>query len=310
MKSRCLLLSVFVMISLQLAAQDTCLPKYALPVHKLMLDNKVEMAYVEKGRGKVLLFVHGLGGNISHWMKSIELLSAHYRCIAVDLPGYGYSASQNQNNPTDQLAFYADATVQLTRKLKIKSFDIIGHSMGGQVAVIAGLAYPKNIRRLVLVNPAGLETFTASEATLLNTYTTTAFFKGQDDVAIRASFKNNFFEMPAETESLIQYRLKLKTCPGADNYYGLLVKGVKGMLDHPVKKSLSQLTQQVLLVMGEKDNLIPNKLLHPTLTQQNIIKVATDSVPRINVTVVPNAGHMLPFEKPLLFCNAIKEFLK
>ena len=289
-------------------AQDNCLPVYSLPVKNIQLSSG-RMAYVEKGKGKVLIFIHGLGGNISHCVKVINDLSSSYRCIAIDLPGYGYSTNTNQNS-SDQLSFYANVVMQFAKKLKIKYFDLVGHSMGGQIAVIMGLNHPKIIKRLILVNPAGLETFTSGEAKLLTTYTTTAFFAGQDEAAIRTSFKNNFYSLPEDAEALIRYRLKLKACVNANDYYEVLVKGVNGMLNHPVKDDLKNLKQNVLVVLGENDNLIPNKLLHPALTGNDISKIATDNIPGVKLKIISKAGHMLPFEQPSLLNKAIKEFVQ
>jgi pimeloyl-ACP methyl ester carboxylesterase len=291
------------------SAHDSCYAEYGLPVKKVLLNDGSQLAYVEKGKGKVIIFIHGLGGNISHWIKSMQILSKGYRCIAVDLPGYGYSISANKND-SDQLKFYADVITHFSKKLSLKNITVAGHSMGGQVAVIAALAHPELIKQLILIDPAGLETFTETEQALLTNFSTPVFFKNQDEATIRKNFKNNFYHQPADAEKLIQYRLHLTSCSQFDEYTKTLVKGIKGMLSHPVKNSLSTLKQKVLLVFGEDDNLIPNRLLHPSLKMDDIIKVATENIKNIKVEVVPKAGHMLAFEKPDELSQIIKNFLK
>ena len=71
-------------------SQDSCRPHYGKPVRMAKIEG-MNLAYVEEGKGKTILFVHGLGGNLSHWLKLMPLLADNYHCIAVDLPGYGFS---------------------------------------------------------------------------------------------------------------------------------------------------------------------------------------------------------------------------
>ena len=309
MKHKLIIFCFCCVIAFAASAHDSCYADYGMPVKKVLLTDGSQLAYVEMGKGKIIVFIHGLGGNISHWTKNIQELSKSYRCIAVDLPGYGYSTDANKND-SGQLAFYADALIQLSKKLSLKNITLAGHSMGGQVAVIAALSQPKLIKQLILIDPAGLEIFTESERKLFISFSTPAFFKNQDEAIIRKNFKNNFYEQPADAEKLIQYRLALIKCAGFDEYTKTLVKGVRGMLSHPVKNSLNKLQQKVLIVFGENDNLIPNKLLHPALKQDDIIKVATENIKDIKVTIIPKAGHMLPFERPDELDQIIKNFLK
>src|SRR5215207_6854168 len=100
-------------------SQDTCLPKYDLPVQVAHLPGKLDMAYVEEGKGKTIIFIHGLGGNLSHWLKTVHLLSGNYKCIAVDLPGYGDS-TKSFAATTDQLQFFADRLVEFIKVKKLK----------------------------------------------------------------------------------------------------------------------------------------------------------------------------------------------
>ena len=101
-------------------AQDSCLPKYDLPVKTIELSSG-KLAYVEKGKGQTIVFIHGLGGNLSHWLKSVNELSASYKCIAIDLPGYGWSDKNVDTKGKDRLQFYADAVSEFLKKKKIKT---------------------------------------------------------------------------------------------------------------------------------------------------------------------------------------------
>lgn len=289
-------------------AQESCLPSYDEPV-KMMQLSSGKLAYTEKGKGATILFIHGLGGNLSHWQKNVKELSASYRCIAIDLPGYGMSGKKVDTKGKDQLQFYSDVISEFLKKKKIKKVILAGHSMGGQVAVITSLQN-KRVKKLVLLAPAGLETFTEKEAQLLITSTPASVFEKQEEPVIRANFKLNFFQLPADAEQLIQDRLKMKTCTDFSLYCETVSNGVKGMLAHPVKDSLQQLQVPVLILFGAKDALIPNRYLHPTMKTDELLKQSALLIPGCQTALVPDAGHLVQFEKSSEVTTIIKNFIQ
>lgn len=291
------------------AAQDACRPDYGLPVHKTEVAPGVQMAYVEKGKGETILFVHGLGGNLSHWLKVIASLAINYHCIAVDLPGYGWS-DKNFTTDKNQLVFYADALNLFIEKKGLRNVTLAGHSMGGQVAVIAALQHPEKFKKMILAAPAGLETFSEAEAVMMMAATPPAVFAGQDEAVIRASLKQNFYQSPADAEGLIQDRLRLKTCNDFGQYAEAVSAGIKGMLRHPVKAELSQLKQPVLILFGEADALIPNKIFHPSLTKEKLLEEAQTLLPQAKLVTISEAGHLVQYEKGKETANAIKSFVQ
>ncbi len=289
-------------------AQDSCRPKYDLPVKTISLSTG-KLAYVEKGKGKTILFIHGLGGNIAHWIKSVNELSAGFNCIAVDLPGYGWSDRIADTKGKGQLQLYADVLKEFLHKKKIKKVYLAGHSMGAQVAVIAGLQN-KSVKKLLLVSPAGLETFNEKESQVLLAATAPAIYEKQDENTIRKNFKLNFFDQPADVEILVQDRLRLKNCPSIASYSETVSAGIKGMLSHPVKDSLKFLSMPVLILFGSNDALIPNKYFHPAMTTVTLAKESGLLIPGATVEFIDKAGHMVIFEKNIETNNIIKKFLQ
>ncbi|MEK7225120.1 MAG: alpha/beta fold hydrolase, partial [Bacteroidota bacterium] len=180
-------ISFFIIYTCTVAAQDNCLPVYNQPVKTIQLSSG-KLAYVEKGKGQVILFIHGLGGNLSHWLKAVDGLSLSYKCIAIDLPGYGWSDKQVDTKAKDQLQFYAETISEFLQKKKIRKAILAGHSMGGQTAIITALQN-KRVKKLILFAPAGLEIFTEKEGQLLTGATPAAVFEKQDEWAIRNNFK-------------------------------------------------------------------------------------------------------------------------
>ncbi len=287
-------------------AQNSCLPDYGLPVKMVSISLR-QLAYVEKGKGKTIIFIHGLGGNISHWTNNIKPLSKKFHCIALDLPGYGYSDKNMDTTIKDLLGFYADVVLEFIRKKSLKNITLAGHSMGGQIAMITAMKDQNKVKHLVLVSPAGLETFTAQEAQLLTSTTPPSVFEKQDEAAIRASFKRNFFnDVP---EKLVQERLKFKTCNDFSDYAIAVSKGVQGMLQHPVKDQLQNIKQAVLIIYGNHDGLIPNKYLHPSLSLSDVVKNGTDNIAASKSLLINNAGHLVQYEQPDELNKAIRNFV-
>ena len=303
------LITIFAILFLvQVDAQELCLPKYDLPVKAIELSSG-KLAYVEKGKGQTILFIHGLGENISHWQKVVDGLSASFHCIAIDLPGYGWSQWKINTNGKDQLQFYADAIAEFLKKKKIKKVIVAGHSMGGQIATILALQNNR-VKKLILVAPAGLETFNENEAKILIASTPPSVFEKQDEAVIRNNFKLNFFQQPADAERLIQDRLQLKNCTDFKVYCETVSNGVKGMLAHPVKDSLKFLSMPVLVVFGVNDGLIPNKYLHPALKTDELAHQSAALIRNCKVELIAEAGHSLQHEKNEELGTVIKNFLK
>jgi pimeloyl-ACP methyl ester carboxylesterase len=290
-------------------SQDSCRPQYRLPVHTLEVA-QVKLAYVEEGKGPAILMLHGVGGNLSHWLKVMHQLSTDFHCIAIDLPGYGYSDKKFDKGTADALQYDADLLVQFIKKLKLKKLVVAGHSMGGQIAMILAAQHPELVSRLVLVAPAGLEIFTTAEATMMTGATPPSVFEKQDEAVINANYRRNFFVWPQDASQLVKDRLAFRSCTDFPDFARAVSEGVKGMLAHPVKEQWNSLRMPVLLVYGANDALIPNLLFHPTLTGEGLVKEFTTSVPQTKVLRIPECGHLVQFEKPVETADAIKNFLR
>jgi abhydrolase domain-containing protein 6 len=113
--------------------------------------------YLEAGRGEPLVLVHGFTGSKENWLPLIRLLAPRYRVIAPDLPGWGEST--RLADPDTDYGFAAQAQRLgdfLAAVAPGEAVHLVGHSMGGGIAAVwAGLA-PHGLRRLVLLDAAGV----------------------------------------------------------------------------------------------------------------------------------------------------------
>jgi pimeloyl-ACP methyl ester carboxylesterase len=289
-------------------AQDSCRPDYGLPVHYVQLES-IRMAYVEKGSGDPILFIHGLGGNAAHWMPLVDRLSASYRCIVVDLPGYGWS---DKNLPFDQNLVRYDAAMlyRFARRMKLRKIVVAGHSMGAQIAMTLALDHPKLLRRLVLIAPAGIETFGDDEARMMITATPPAAFAQKEEQAIRPSFALNFYRPGAPMEALIRDRVRFARCADFAQYTQAVSASVKGMLQYPVRSQIGKLGMPVLLIVGAQDALIPNRYLHPKLNGPELMKQAVADIKKGKLVVIEQCGHLVQMEKPDETEQAIRAFIQ
>ncbi len=280
---------------------------YGFPEHTIQLSDSIEVAYVDTGKGSsTLIFIHGLSSYIRAWERTLPGLSGQYRCIAIDLPGYGKSS---KGNYPGTMEFYADVVEEFTKKLKLKNVSLVGHSMGGQIAVTAALKYPRSFKSLVLVAPAGFETFTTEEKERLRNFYSVESIVNTPEAQIRVNHQYNFYAMPQEVERWIQERLVMTRSADFPVYAGNVVRSVSGMLDGPVFTRLGQVKQNVLVVYGEDDFLIPNRVLHPALTTRMVAEAGGKQLKKSKVVLIPQTGHFVHFENPAAFNRLIAEFV-
>lgn len=119
---------------------------------KFIQLNNHRIAYVDEGQNdKVILFLHGLGSYIPAWRFNLQELKKHFRCIAIDLPGFGKS---DKKIHSCSMKFYSYVVNQFIKSLGIEKVDLVGHSMGGQIAINCALNFQNKVGKLILIAPA------------------------------------------------------------------------------------------------------------------------------------------------------------
>ncbi len=109
--------------------------------------------YVQTGSGPVLLLIHGMAGDLETWASVIEPLAAHATVLAVDLPGHGSSSPGGGDYSLGSLAtFLRDVLMALGHDRA----TLVGHSLGGGIAMQLSYQFPQITERLVLVSSGGL----------------------------------------------------------------------------------------------------------------------------------------------------------
>ena len=103
--------------------------------------------------GPPLVLVHGLGGAASNWSELVPLLAPRFRLLVPDLPGHGGS-SPLPSAPT--LSPFADAVAAIAEREGLLPATVVGHSLGGVVALRLALHHPDAVKSLVLAAAAGI----------------------------------------------------------------------------------------------------------------------------------------------------------
>jgi pimeloyl-ACP methyl ester carboxylesterase len=110
------------------------------------------MSTFEAGNGEPLVLIHGLGATKAEFLPTVPALAPHFRTIAIDLPGFGDS---DKPFPAKYDApFFARWVEALLDALGLDRVHLLGHSMGGRVALEVGMRHPDRIDRLVLMTPS------------------------------------------------------------------------------------------------------------------------------------------------------------
>ncbi|MDZ8188746.1 MAG: alpha/beta hydrolase [Nostoc sp. ChiSLP02] len=110
----------------------------------------IQIAYGEKGKGKPLILLHGMGSWSYNWRHSIESLSKHFRVICFDAKGFGFSEkplSRREHNGHQVIEFQ-----RIIQALCDEPAAIVAESLGGLVALALAEEYPELIGRLIVVN--------------------------------------------------------------------------------------------------------------------------------------------------------------
>jgi pimeloyl-ACP methyl ester carboxylesterase len=111
------------------------------------------VSYVEAGEGSVLLLIHGIAGTCENWREVVGPLARHHTVLAPDFPGHGASEAGSGDYSIGSLA---SGLRDLLLALGHERATLVGHSLGGGVAMQLAYQYPEMIERLVLVSSGGL----------------------------------------------------------------------------------------------------------------------------------------------------------
>ncbi len=284
---------------------------YPFPVKRCRISPDIELAYMEAGRGpNSLVFIHGLGSYAPAWSKMIPLLAEKFHCVALDLPNYGLS---EKGDFPFTMSFFAGCVESFIQQLGLKNVMLVGHSMGGQIALTMALRKKVAIQKLVLLAPAGFETFSEEDRAWLRKFVTPSSLEGLSVEQITQNFDLNFStqKLPEDASFMLEDRLKLreKYPAGYRSFCEMIALCVEGMLSAPVFDQLHTIELPSLLFFGQEDYLIPNRFLHPAKNPQQIAEAGQIQMPKSQLQLLSPCGHFIPWEAAESVCERMRQFL-
>jgi len=283
-------------------------------VQRLDVGTGATIAYLDTGPPRnappdvpTLVFLHGLATYGLSWWPNIAALRARYRCIALDLPGHGLSS---RGDHAYSMRFFAHSVLHLLGALRLQSVCLVGHSMGGQIALTAVAEEPRCAERLVLCAPAGFETFGFFERTAYSASMHAFGLFSDDESSLRSGIRSSFSRhFPPAAARMTDDLLHLLRPHSRSQYRRIIDRCISGMLDAPVWDRLPAVQQPTLVVFGEEDRLIP---ANPFSQQRpaDVARAGTDRMPRAALRLVPRAGHFVHWEAAALVNDWITEWVE
>lgn len=259
------------------------------------------------GQGPALVCLHGLGVDKESWYPNLPSLRCLGSVYLVNLPAYGASPEVKEWTLSEMAAAvhrFVSETIHET------SVYLIGHSMGAWVSLEICKIDPRIYAGLLLVAPAGFETFTEKEKTLLLSNLSLEYYEHLTANQVREAVMMNFFYPQNQTaEALVNEYLKIHADSlQRSKYARIRVKGIQAMLTHPLGPYPQKVPVKVLF--AQEDRLIPHPIIHDDWNQDQIIEECLVQLPQAQIEVIPNAGHFLHYDQPEAFVYHLSQLLK
>jgi pimeloyl-ACP methyl ester carboxylesterase len=263
------------------------------------------VAYRQAGSGPVLVLIHGITSNSATWKRVLPSLARHYTVIAPDLAGHGHSAKPKGDY---SLGAHASGVRDLMLALGHERASIVGHSLGGGIALQFSYQFPERCERLVLVDSGGLgrdvsmllraATLPGSEFVLPLLAATRLLDAGQAAGRLLGRFglraRTDLEEMArghatlsdAETRAAFVHTLRSVVEPGGQR------------VDASNRLYLAERIP-FLLIWGEHDSIIPVE--HG--------RRAHEHVPGSRLEVFSASGHFPQLDEPERFIEVLEDFV-
>lgn len=255
-----------------------------------------EIFYYDRGRGPVVVLVHGMFGDFLDWEPVLEPLAASYRVIALDLPGFGSSSKPHREYSAE---FFVSTLHQFFQQLDLGQFVLAGNSFGGQIAILYALQHPESVSKLVLVNSGGFRQHTSEEKTLLQSRFSEPILAALTP-QINALLFGNVFTQPSDNSARYLEKQNAKLQRGDYPAYAYAIsKSIALSLQSYLVDRLPELQCPTLLIWGEDDQVLP-------VAQAEL---ALSRIRNGELKTIANCGHAPQLECPAEFLRVLQSFL-
>jgi pimeloyl-ACP methyl ester carboxylesterase len=277
-----------------------------VPIDRMVNVGGVKTRYWMEGEGSPVVLIHGISNSSEDWLLNIQALAAEHRVYALDLIGHG--KTDKPLSASYQFNDFAKFIIDFMDCLGISRADLIGHSLGGAVSLVIAEMYPDRVRRLILVDSAGLAPNVALVLRLLSLpgigeLLGTMSMQGENRLKLQRASWPDLQIVPDE-----MVRLKYEATRWENirkTYFKALrantnFMGMKKSAYQPIVQGLPALKIPVLVVWGAQDDLVP--VSHAQIVKDNV----TDS----RLVIYENCKHDPMVMNPQRFNRSVLDFLK
>ncbi|MCU0525644.1 MAG: alpha/beta hydrolase [Elainella sp. Prado103] len=256
-------------------------------------QTRYQAAYWEAGTGEPIVLLHGFMGRGECWQGLLPYLQSHYRCICLDMLGFGESSKPMIRYDIAKLVAFVRAFVTA---IGISPHGLIGHSLGGWVSAAYTLAHPETVRSLVLAAPAGIrdDSFCGRYDHLRPLLWETPIV----DVALW--LLHPLAQITGQQESMKQIRWMRRELNNQPAPRSFILDRIRpeDAID-TVETQIYQIKVPTLVITGEQDETIP--LWHS--------QTYASEIGRSELVVIPGANHALPQQYPAEMAEFLLPFL-
>ena len=252
----------------------------------------LRVRYADRGFGdSVVLLLHGFGGDLDNWMFNLDSLAEKHRVLALDLPGHGQSVKTNVDPSLSGMATFVRKFLDV---LSVSSVHVVGHSMGGAIAMQLASDSPETVKSLGLICSAGL-------GPDINSDYLRGFVEAQSQQELKLVLEQLFADESLVNLQLVNDLLNYKRMDGVEASLNalsetLISAGEQTFLtDNIVASGIP-----VLVIWGKQDRIIP--VSHA----QNFSAAGGCCV---EVEIFDSAGHMVQMEKAYEVNRSLLNFL-
>ena len=245
--------------------------------------------YLDEGTSAdTLLLLHGLGASAERWEDVIPLFAKKFKVIVPDLIGFGYSDKPMIDYTTD---YFAEFISKFLNEVGVEKPNIIGSSLGGQIAAEFTINHNMDVGKLVLVSPSGIMKHSTPA---LDAYISAALYPNNDSALNAFQTMSCRNDVNEKTISGFVERMQL---PNAKMAFMSTLLGLSN--SKAITEKLQLITIPTLIVWGENDPVIP-------------IEYAQSFISGINdcrFYKMLGCGHTPYAEEPDTFFQIVSDFL-
>lgn len=263
----------------------------------------VEFSYHEAGAGETLVLLHGSGPGVSAWSNfrdNISVLAQQFRVIMPDLPGFGRS----ELPAIDEVypAFAARWIERFLQTLQVERANVLGNSMGGNIAAELALRAPGIVSRMALMGPGGLAISVFGSDPSEGAKRLFEFLDDPTRARMIAWVECMVHDPGMITDELIDERMTNAMAPGAVDrareIFGSIFNPTLAAKHRPLWTRLAEIPTPTLMIWGRDDRMLPYDQAH----------FAARHMPDVELHTFARCGHWAQIERKTDFERLITEF--